>query len=297
MGWFDRNGDTSMVCKICGKKCKSLGNHLLEHKITAKNYYDKYIRKLNEGHCIICGKDTKFKTIKIGYIGKYCSPECMYSDKNHFNSKAWKTTRESKIKQFELDHNCVFANDLRIKYGHGWYSLNIVEFIYMDSQTKFVSKNDIQKIIDYASIKRPHCSSSHAEKELVTFIKSFYDRIVLENKRKIIPPMELDIYLPDLNIAIEYNGNWFHSIEAGTSKEYHLNKSLKCRQQNIRLIHIYEFEDFEHQKQLLKDLIMGIDNYPKNDFNKNNLIDKIPQPYKIYDFGYTIYGAGILEVN
>lgn len=297
MGWFDRNGDQSQTCKICGKTCRALGNHLLEHKISAKKYYDCYIRKPNEGRCIICGKDTKFKTISIGYIGKYCSPKCMYSDKNHFNPEAWKATRNMKIQQFEKDHNCIFANDLRAEYGNGWYSSNIVNFIYMDSQTKFVPIDELQKIIDYASIKRPNCNTSHAEKDIVEYIKTFYTGIILENKRKVIYPFELDIYLPDLKIAIEYNGKWYHSINAGTPKDYHLHKSLLCRDKSIRLIHIYEFEDIDKQKYLLKELILGINKYPKNDFNKNNLLNTIPKPIKIYDNGYTIYGAGKLEVN
>ena len=85
------------------------------------------------------------------------------------------------------------------------------------------------------------------------------------------------------------------SAELGISKSYHLEKSLLCRNNHIRLIHIYEFENFEEQKQLLKDLILGIDNYPKNDFNKNNLITNIPEPEIIYqDNKYTVYGAGLL---
>ena len=72
-------------------------------------------------------------------------------------------------------------------------------------------------------------------------------------------------------------------------------KSLLCREKNIRLIHIYEFEDLDQQIKLLQDLILGQDNYPKEDFNKNNLIDSIPKPEIIYQSDrYTIYGAGPL---
>ena len=47
--------------------------------------------------------------------------------------------------------------------------------------------------------------------------------------------------------------------------------------------------------KLLINFLEGIDNYPKDDFNKNNLIDKIPQPEIIYKTDkYTIYGAGKL---
>ena len=96
-------------------------------------------------------------------------------------------------------------------------------------------------------------------------------------------------------MAVEYNSNWYHSIEYGTNKEYHLNKSILCRKQNIRLIHIYEFENIDEQKMLLKDLILGKDNYIKDDFNKNNFT-KIPNPELIYisDRNYHIYGAGKL---
>ena len=283
-----------MKCLICGKERKVLGNHLVEHNLTAKEYYDKYLRKPNEGHCLICGKDTKFKTISIGYIGKYCSPTCMYSDKNHFNPNAWKTTRLAKIKQFEKDNNCIFANDLRKEYGNGWYSHHVVEFIFMDAQTKFVAKSDIPKIIDYSSTL--HTSISKSEYNLVEFIKTFYHKeIQLSAKPLDYKLYSLDIYLPDVKLAIEYNGRRYHSIEMGKPKDRILKKSIYCRQQNIRLIHIYEFEDIEEQKQLLKDLILGTDNYPKNDFNKNNLLDKIPKPEIIYNqHKCTVYGAGRL---
>ena len=80
----------------------------------------------------------------------------------------------------------------------------------------------------------------------------------------------------------------------GKPKDRILRKSIACRNKGIRLIHIYEFEDFEKQKQLLKDLILGIDNYPKNDFNKNNFIN-IPKPEIVFkNAKYTIYGAGKL---
>jgi hypothetical protein len=283
-----------MKCLICNKDCISLGSHLLGHKMSAKEYYDIFLRKSNEGHCKICGKDTKFKTIKIGYIGKYCSPKCMYLDKDHYNTKAWQLTRQDKIKQFEKDNNCIFANDLRKQYGSGWYQRNFIHFIYMDSQTKFVPKDEIPLIIDYSNSH--HKTRSKNEIDLVEFIKSFYNKEIktsvtniLKNKR-----YELDIFLPDINLAIEFNGKRYHSIEMGKPKNRILNKSLQCRDKNIRLIHIYEFEDINIQKQLLKDLILGTDNYPKNDFNKNNLIDKIPEPEIIYKDGYTIYGAGKL---
>ena len=136
-------------------------------------------------------------------------------------------------------------------------------------------------------------TSSKAEDLLEEFIRIFYQGEILRNQR-IIGRFELDIYLPNLQLAIEYNGIRYHSIEMSKPKDRILRKSIACRNKGIRLIHIYEFEDFEKQKQLLKDLILGQDNYPKNDFNKNNFLE-IPEPEIIFkNDKYTIYGAGKL---
>lgn len=105
------------------------------------------------------------------------------------------------------------------------------------------------------------------------------------------------MYIPALKLAIEYNGIYWHSVERGTTIDYHLKKSLACRQLGIRLIHIYEFEDIDIQLEYLKQLILyNNDTYNPNDFNKNNLIKVVPkQPELIYnDCNFTVYGAGCL---
>lgn len=196
-----------------------------------------------------------------------------------------------KAVQYAKDNNYSFVSDLIEEYGTGWYQAGIVNTIKYNAIT-YVDNKDIPKIIQYvATTKTPY---SALEKSIVDFIKTFYDNKIVENSKLIINPKELDIYLPDLKLAIEFNGNFWHSQENGFAKDYHLKKSLMCRDKGIRLIHIYEFEDLNKQKQLLKDLILGQDNYPKEDFNKNNLITHIPEPTIIYQNYYTIYGAGPL---
>ena len=66
-----------MICKICGKELsgKGLGSHLTTHKISAKEYYDKYLKQPNEGICPVCGKETPFLKISRGYQ-KCCSQSC-----------------------------------------------------------------------------------------------------------------------------------------------------------------------------------------------------------------------------
>ena len=85
---------------------------------------------------------------------------------------------------------------------------------------------------------------------------------VKKHDRTILYPQELDLYIPSLKLAIEVDGNYWHS-EAVLGKEiaktYHLGKTLKCKEQGIRLIHIFEYEWFnskEKVKKFLRDIIL-----------------------------------------
>jgi hypothetical protein len=205
------------------------------------------------------------------------------------------TTVKAKIKKIEKEFNCTQAQKILNKTkSSGWYQCGVVEFLKIDGLL-FVKNEDIPTIIDYDN--NSYNVYSMAEKKIVTAIKSCYKGKVIENSKKIICPKELDIYLPKLQIAVEYNGVWFHSEEVGTNKNYHLDKSLLCREKGIRLIHIYEFEDLDYQITLLIDLICNnVDNYAKDDFNKNNLLPNIPKPELIFNDGrLNIWGAGKLK--
>lgn len=214
--------------------------------------------------------------------------------KSRTNSQLGHATRNKLSDQYEIENNCTRISKLISKYGQGWLHIKDQLHVTHNSGYTYISNDDIHLIDDYYNSQH----SSYAEQQLIDFIKSIYDDEIIIHSRSIIKPLELDIYLPKLNLAIEYNGNYFHSIEHGISKDYHLKKSMLCRDKNIRLIHIYEFEDIQHQMKLLKDLIFGIDSYPKNDWNKNNLINGSPSSTIIYKTtNLTIYGVGSLLMN
>ena len=88
-------------------------------------------------------------------------------------------------------------------------------------------------------------TSSAAENELASFITSL-GMTVIKNSRSIISPEEVDIYLPDQKIAIEYDGLYWHSSLYKTAT-YHLEKTNKCVEKGIRLIHIFEDEWLERE--------------------------------------------------
>lgn len=96
---------------------------------------------------------------------------------------------------------------------------------------------------------------SSGENEVLQFILSLGIN-ARRDRCKILPHNEIDIYCPDYNIAIEYNGLYWHSDIIQSSKFYHYQKSKLCAEKGIRLIHIYEDEwNDPVKKEIIKSLI------------------------------------------
>lgn len=99
-----------------------------------------------------------------------------------------------------------------------------------------------------------HEKKSKGEKELCDFIKSIYPGEILENTRKFIGGKELDIYLPELKLAFEYNGEYWHQFHEEKEPGYHKNKQKACKENGIKLIEVWE-NDWKKNNQQIKDLI------------------------------------------
>jgi very-short-patch-repair endonuclease len=100
-----------------------------------------------------------------------------------------------------------------------------------------------------------NCSYSGKEKQLINFIESNYIFQIMINNRKIISPYELDIYLPDLNLAFEFNGIYWHN-ELNKEDDYHNNKTNMCLNKGIQLIHIWE-DDWIYKQEIVKSMILN----------------------------------------
>lgn len=100
-------------------------------------------------------------------------------------------------------------------------------------------KNGRSKFI-YCSGCYGDVGRSTYEDELLTFIKTL-NLSTISNSKTLIPPQELDIYIPDKKIAIEFDGLYWHN-DKHVDKNYHINKTNKCKQNGINLIHVFENE-------------------------------------------------------
>lgn len=82
---------------------------------------------------------------------------------------------------------------------------------------------------------------SDQETSVFNFIKSIYTGEIVKSDRTVLGGQELDIYVPEKHIAIEFNGSYWHS-DIFKTKKYHQQKTIECIQKGIHLIHIFEYE-------------------------------------------------------
>jgi G:T-mismatch repair DNA endonuclease (very short patch repair protein) len=108
----------------------------------------------------------------------------------------------------------------------------------------------------------PKCNhmASKGEDEVYRFLSNLAE--AEQRNRKIIAPKELDIYLPERKLAVEYCGMFWHSHgsqeEEKKDKRKHQQKYELCKSLGIRLITLWEEEWKEHNyaiRRLLRNAI------------------------------------------
>jgi predicted nucleic acid-binding Zn-ribbon protein len=119
---------------------------------------------------------------------------------------------------------------------------------------KFKTDNDHR----YRAAGCPRCShhQSSGEASIAAYLTMFTS--VVSRDRTIIKPKELDIYLPEKALAIEYCGMYWHSHADAPSekadKHKHYQKYKDCAAAGIRLLTVFE-SDWEARKRAIKRLL------------------------------------------
>jgi len=129
--------------------------------------------------------------------------------------------------------------------------------LFQISEELGVSPSLSSKYLSFHGIPVKYFNISNPESKLLDFIKSIYDGEITTNCRSLISPKEIDIYLPDLNLAFEFDGIYWHSESAGKDKNYHLNKTKICSEQGIHLVHVFESE-WELKQDVVKSRIRNL---------------------------------------
>lgn len=114
----------------------------------------------------------------------------------------------------------------------------------------------------------PKCGNvlSNAENEIYDFIIKNTNYKVTQRRRDIIKPYEIDIFIEDLKIGIEYHGIYWHSDKFKKNNS-HYDKLTLCKNNGIKLIQIFE-DEWNDNKEIVLSKISHLLNIP-------NITDKI----------------------
>lgn len=216
------------------------------------------------------GKDNVFKVTEIQEKIKKTNLE-KYGVENPAQTEEIK----NKMKETMLkNHGTIHTAQLKILNLKDW--LNFKDFLNQNPE------RNIFKLANYFNLKPATIKSKIIQENLIDYFEDFYkfsdpEYIIKEflsefpikvtyHNRKIIPPLELDFYIPEFKLAIEVSPTWTHKfdLEHGIKdKEYHYKKFKLCQEKGIELITIFDW----YNQDLILDLI-------KNKINKSEFIEQ-----------------------
>ena len=220
-------------CPVCARKkltekIKLSYDHVknyiesFEYKLISKNYYNN-----REKIEIECSSGHLYKVVYGSFKNGHRCPICtrkINSDKRKLTYICVKNYIES-FDGYQLISNKCNGNKDKLHIicpkGH-LFKMNFNNF----KQGNRCGTCNKEKII------------SRGEKEIANYIKSIYSGAIIENDRnQIFNPktgkmLELDIWLPELNKAIEYGSNWWHKNRRYTDNQ----KQVQCNEKGIDLL-------------------------------------------------------------
>ena len=283
-------------------------------KVKFERYGDGY-NKFCSRHCAWINKDLhkhKDITIKKKYLVNNISQlESVKEIKRNINIKTYgvdnifKSDYFKSRKQISIKTNRWFKYNNFIKNIEKSFTHNILEWEFEEKgtcwpYTLICKRCNSERIhmteTNYGTnyvVSCFYCNknlfTSQPEKDLNTYILSIDNNInILQNNRKILKGKELDLYLPEYNLAIEYNWLMFHSIWINKASMFnnhlleknirnnHLYKTEECENQWIQLLHIFENERLnENKQQIWKNIIKTKLGKNKKIYGRNTYIKDI----------------------
>ena len=108
---------------------------------------------------------------------------------------------------------------------------------------QYIHKYGLEDYINYSF------TVSQPEKDIVEYLTSKGITNIVQSDRDILDGKEIDIYLPDYKVGIEFNGDYWHSEIIRPNKRYHYDKSMLANSKGVFLYHIFSHEWFDEEKR------------------------------------------------
>ena len=257
------NVEVEAICDICGLK-----------KIVTYKYYNTIT---SVGGIFVCSnrcgmkKQNILQTEKTGYGHPLQNPIVMesvkkkmlqrYGYENSFERETTKkkireTTKRKWLESFKNKH----PESEIVEYDG--VNLTVIckdcKKRYIINRRFYVQRLEINHMNPCTYCNPVNSPSSSSEKELFKFVEEEFSNLSIEkNTKKVLANRkELDIYIPEKKIAIEFNGVFWHS-ELCVGRDYHLEKTKRCEELGISLVHVWE-DDWKYKRDIVKSRIRNL---------------------------------------
>ena len=156
-----------------------------------------------------------------------------------------------------------FISEAKDVWGDALWDYSSAEYagFYEPVRLSCSEHGDFTQVAEYhlrgvvGCIKCRNLNVSTAEKELQEWLQSLIH--IETNVRTLLPSgSEVDIYVPSSNVAIEFNGIYYHSSKFKDSK-YHYRKFQEASRVGVRLIQVWE-DDWILRKSIVKEHILQV---------------------------------------
>ena len=149
---------------------------------------------------------------------------------------------------------------------------------------------------------------SGQQKTLLEYIKIIYKGEIIENDKKALDGLEIDIYLPELKIGFEFNGDYWHmnpinyryddinqstKLSAIETWKKDIGKLFIAEEKGIMLFHVWEYY-YKNETDSVKDFISNLVN---NNIQYVHPIIKLKRELDIIDPNYTRIDDTIFEYD
>lgn len=254
------------------------------HNLLPQDYYSKYYCNNTRPTCPICGCETRYVSLSEGfkrYCKDHAKNAMSLGGSSGGKAPAWNRgkTKETDGRLLEQSMRMLGSGNpffgkrhsdiskMKNAQAHRLKFDDVVKQIFEISPSvvllsdwrSYDTQDSLLKVscktcgeddeVSFFNLKRCwRCRKcypigSRPQLELSSYIKSF-GLEVIDSTRSIIPPLELDIWIPEKRLAIEYHGLYWHSSKVSDAfdKKRHRLKYEMCRSQGIKLIQIFSDE-------------------------------------------------------
>ena len=212
-------------------------NHGVDHPYKCREIYER-------------GRETFRKKYKVKYPLQSEELKEKFKDTKLYNYR---------IKHYKEFLNMVNISNLELLTPYEEHlTARTIKYKCKECGLIFESYYKAVNTITHTKLHCPHCVNKNIivdEYNISNFISSLIgEESIIKNSYSILDSKkQLDIYIPSKNLAIEFNGIYWHSTER-KPKNYHIEKTLKCKEKGIRLIHIFE-NDWRNNEEICKSII------------------------------------------